>query len=407
MSKRLRSYIGKQKTYITDLENYCREHSSFNISNEEAINSVTYGIKCYQINQNKTQKGIIFIAVSNKNSITFANQENQSLLKINLDAIERISFDEQTDNLKDYPDEKKKNKCIQFLSDKKSYDFVFKSSKRLNKIVKGLLLLIEEKKEDFLSDENMENYFDELYRHYDRDFNKALDHEEFKQLAIALGKEKEQLFSEIDKNNDKVIEYKEVLEYFRSFTSGKEFIDIFSKYSNKNNTLDPNSLIHFFVNEEKENIEIYDSIKIIIKFSTLLTNEEKEELFNKIEILYDTYNKTISENQINNLIEYISKNKPENKKFTFTMNLQEFSFMLYSDFMSVYDFDKIESDLFEGLPLTDYFINSTHNTYLTGHQLHGVSSASMYSFAVLEGYRLVELDCYNGNNDDVIVTHGY
>ena len=407
MSKRLRSYIGKQKTYITDLENYCREHSSFNISNEEAINSVTYGIKCYQINQNKTQKGIIFIAVSNKNSITFANQENQSLLKINLDAIERISFDEQTDNLKDYPDEKKKNKCIQFLSDKKSYDFVFKSSKRLNKIVKGLLLLIEEKKEDFLSDENMENYFDELYRHYDRDFNKALDHEEFKQLAIALGKEKEQLFSEIDKNNDKVIEYKEVLEYFRSFTSGKEFIDIFSKYSNKNNTLDPNSLVHFFVNEEKENIEIYDSIKIIIKFSTLLTNEEKEELFNKIEILYDTYNKTISENQINNLIEYISKNKPENKKFTFTMNLQEFSFMLYSDFMSVYDFDKIESDLFEGLPLTDYFINSTHNTYLTGHQLHGVSSASMYSFAVLEGYRLVELDCYNGNNDDVIVTHGY
>ena len=89
------------------------------------------------------------------------------------------------------------------------------------------------------------------------------------------------------------------------------------------------------------------------------------------------------------------------------MNLQEFSFMLYSDFMSVYDFDKIESDLFEGLPLTDYFINSTHNTYLTGHQLHGSSSASMYSFAVLEGYRLVELDCYNGNNDDIIVTHGY
>ena len=203
MSKRLRSYIGKQKTYITDLENYCREHSNFNISNEEAINSVTYGIKCYQINQNKTQKGIIFIAVSNKNSITFANKENQSLLKINLDAIERISFDEQTDNLKDYPDEKKKNKCIQFLSDKKSYDFVFKSSKRLNKIVKGLLLLIEEKKEDFLSDENMENYFDELYRHYD----------------------------------DKVIEYKEVLEYFRSFTSGKEFIYIFSKYLNKNNYL--------------------------------------------------------------------------------------------------------------------------------------------------------------------------
>ena len=89
------------------------------------------------------------------------------------------------------------------------------------------------------------------------------------------------------------------------------------------------------------------------------------------------------------------------------MNLQEFSFMLYSAFLTIYDIEKLNSDLFEGLPLTDYYINSSHNTYLTHHQLYGESSALMYSFAVLEGYRLVELDCYNGNNDDVIVTHGY
>ena len=31
----------------------------------------------------------------------------------------------------------------------------------------------------------------------------------------------------------------------------------------------------------------------------------------------------------------------------------------------------------------------------------------MYSLSVLEGYRLVELDCYNGNGDDIIITHGY
>ena len=58
-------------------------------------------------------------------------------------------------------------------------------------------------------------------------------------------------------------------------------------------------------------------------------------------------------------------------------------------------------------PLTDYFINSTHNTYITGHQLKGLSDAKMYSLAMLEGYRLVELDCYNGKGDEIIITHGY
>ena len=95
------------------------------------------------------------------------------------------------------------------------------------------------------------------------------------------------------------------------------------------------------------------------------------------------------------------------KNFSLTMNLQEFSFMLYSEFMTVYNLDKIDLDLNDELPLTDYYINSTHNTYLTGHQFIGKSSAYMYSFAVLQGFRLVELDCYNGNDDEVIVTHGY
>ena len=31
----------------------------------------------------------------------------------------------------------------------------------------------------------------------------------------------------------------------------------------------------------------------------------------------------------------------------------------------------------------------------------------MYALSVLEGYRLVELDCYNGTGDDIVITHGY
>ena len=397
--------IYKPKTYLKDLEKYCEDHPNNNFTDEEAINSIIYGVKCYQIINNKKYKGMLLISVSNKDSLTFANKEIQSLVRITINSIERITFDNKNEHLKN--NSNKTYKIMQFLLNKKTYDFLFYNELDLNKSVKGLLLVLKEQKETDTKDQNLEYYFDELYRHYDKDFNKALDNNEFKQLAIELGKDKEFLFKEIDVNHDNIIEEKEVVEYFRTFTSGKEFKDIFSKYSNKEGFLDINSLILFFKNEEKEELEYFDAINIIIKFSTKLNNNEKENLFKQLDSIYHSNNEKITENSVNQLIKNFNEKTMKNKQFSLTMNLQEFSFMLYSAFLTIYDIEKLTSDLFEGLPLTDYYINSSHNTYLTHHQLYGESSAIMYSFAVLEGYRLVELDCYNGNNDDVIVTHGY
>ncbi|KAK7749668.1 hypothetical protein SLS53_000247 [Cytospora paraplurivora] len=60
-------------------------------------------------------------------------------------------------------------------------------------------------------------------------------------------------------------------------------------------------------------------------------------------------------------------------------------------------------------PLPEYFISSSHNTYLTAHQLYGTSSASAYETTLRAGARCVEIDAWDdeANEEEPRVTHGY
>lgn len=109
--------------------------------------------------------------------------------------------------------------------------------------------------------------------------------------------------------------------------------------------------------------------------------------------------------RINKMVAKFSRTTYEDEPLGDYIDFNTFAAFLSSRDCRVYETAEKTKSLDK--PLTDYFISTSHNTYLLGRQVNGTSSVEAYVTALRHGCRSVEIDCWDGENNNPRVTHGF
>ena len=395
------------KNIYNYLANFCLEEQD-KINEEDAENAFIYGIECYRIKFSKFERVEICLSYLDNNKLDIYNKESLQVRSINLEHINNIIIHHQNKISNLYNYDTRYNYLCDILENKKNYQLFFKEKYSLLLFVKGLLTIARK------NYENLNSHVD-LSQIIDQNFNGEIDNDELEVLETQTGIDIYKLKYHLDKNRDDSISLRELKDFLKMNLSGEQFRPIFEKYStliynNNERVLGPIDLQNFFKEYQKEEISYLEACQIIIEFNSIKNNIIKKNCIQSFEDLLLS-KKSFNSKDINSIVskhnQNIKNSTTDSEQLRLYMTLYEFNMMLHSLLLTVYDNNKLNQKLDLDHPLTDYFISSSHNTYLTGHQLVGKSSSKMYSTSLLYNFRMVELDCYEGDGNEIIITHGY
>uniref|UniRef100_A0A667XAQ8 Phosphoinositide phospholipase C n=1 Tax=Myripristis murdjan TaxID=586833 RepID=A0A667XAQ8_9TELE len=213
----------------------------------------------------------------------------------------------------------------------------------------------------------------QTFEEADKNGDGLLNIEEIYQLLHKLNvnlprRKVKQMFQEADTDDQQgTLTYEEFSVFYRMMSLRRDLFLLMMAYSDRKDHLTAEELANFLRSEQK---------------MTNVTPEYCADIIDKFEVSDENKQKGV-------------------------MGIEGFTSFMRSPTCDVFNplHHEVNQDMEQ--PLCNYFIASSHNTYLTGDQLLSHSKTDMYAWVLQSGCRCVEVDCWDGPDGEPVVQHGY
>lgn len=258
---------------------------------------------------------------------------------------------------------------ISFMGRRRNLDLAATNEHEARCWVKGLRILME-RAIAMSQREKLVHWIRDYLHQADRDGDEKMSFQEVKAMLRMINIDMNDmyaytLFKKCDRSNTNRLEDHEIEEFCTQLMYRPELEEIFHYYSGEDRVLSAEELQEFLQHQGEK-----------------ATLERAREIIHKYEL--------------------------NEKAKQHDLMMQE-GFMMYLLSAEGDIFNECHRKVYQDMtqPLSHYFISSSHNTYLTNHQLVGASSTESYIRAFMDGCRCVELDCWEGTNGEPVIYHGH
>ncbi|XP_029922478.1 1-phosphatidylinositol 4,5-bisphosphate phosphodiesterase eta-1 isoform X2 [Myripristis murdjan] len=345
--------------------------------------------RCMSVMQSGTQmvklkagsKGLVrlFYLDEHRSCIRWKPSRKSEKAKITIDSLYKVTEGRQSDIFHRHAEGSFDPACcftVYHGNHMESLDLVTSNAEEARTWVTGLRYLMAGiSDEDSLAkrqrthDQWMKQTFEEADKNGDGLLNIEEIYQLLHKLNVNLPRRKvKQMFQEADTDDQQgTLTYEEFSVFYRMMSLRRDLFLLMMAYSDRKDHLTAEELANFLRSEQK---------------MTNVTPEYCADIIDKFEVSDENKQKGV-------------------------MGIEGFTSFMRSPTCDVFNplHHEVNQDMEQ--PLCNYFIASSHNTYLTGDQLLSHSKTDMYAWVLQSGCRCVEVDCWDGPDGEPVVQHGY